>query len=61
MMNVSVRRIGSTCVLLALLVGGGCKKFRKTKSAPNTDAYAGQLHDLVVKKALPPEKVDMMR
>ncbi len=45
-------------VLAALLVAGGCRRHRKTTSAPNTDAYADKLHDLVAKKALPPEKVD---
>jgi murein L,D-transpeptidase YcbB/YkuD len=57
-MMSSVRRIGSVVVLAALLVAGGCKRYRKTKSAPNTDAYADKLHDLVAKKTLPPEKVD---
>jgi len=58
MRNVLVRRVGLAVVLAALLVAGGCRKHRKTTSAPNTDAYADKLHDLVAKKALPPEKVD---
>jgi murein L,D-transpeptidase YcbB/YkuD len=58
MRNVLVRRIGSAVVLAALLVAGGCRRHRKTTSAPNTDAYADKLHGLVEKKALPPEKVD---
>ena len=58
MRNVLVRRIGSAVVLAVLLVAGGCRQHRKTTSAPNTDAYADKLHDLVAKKALPPEKVD---
>jgi murein L,D-transpeptidase YcbB/YkuD len=58
MRNVWVRRIGSGVVLAALLVAGGCRKHRKTTSAPNTDAYADKLHGLVEKKALPAEKVD---
>ena len=58
MRNVLVRRVGLGLVLAALLVAGGCRKHRKTASAPNTDAYADKLHDLVAKKALPPEKVD---
>jgi L,D-transpeptidase YcbB len=57
-MNGSVSRIVSAVVLGGLLVAGGCKKNRKTTSAPNTDAYADKLHDLVTKKELPPEKVD---
>jgi murein L,D-transpeptidase YcbB/YkuD len=36
----------------------GCHRHRKSKSAPNTDAYSDNLHQLVEKKALPPEKVD---
>jgi L,D-transpeptidase YcbB len=58
MRNVLVRRVGLGLVLAALLVAGGCRRHRKTRSAPNTDAYADKLHDLVAKKALPPEKVD---
>jgi murein L,D-transpeptidase YcbB/YkuD len=58
MKNVLVRRIGLGVLLATLLVAGGCRKFRKTRSAPNTDAYADKLHSLVAKKALPPEKVD---
>ena len=58
MMKVLVRRVGSGVVLAALLVAGGCRKHRKTTSAPNTDAYADKLHGLVTKKALPTEKVD---
>jgi L,D-transpeptidase YcbB len=58
MRNVWVRRVGSAVVLAALLVAGGCRRHRKTTSAPNTDAYADKLHGLVEKKALPPEKVD---
>jgi len=36
----------------------GCHRHRKSKSAPNTDAYSDNLHQLVEKKALPPERVD---
>jgi murein L,D-transpeptidase YcbB/YkuD len=57
-MNGSMRRIVGAVVLSALVVVGGCKKYRKTTSAPNTDAYADKLHNLVEKKELPPEKVD---
>ena len=57
-MNGLVRRIVGGVVLSALLVVGGCKRHRKTTSAPNTDAYADKLHNLVEKKELPPEKVD---
>jgi murein L,D-transpeptidase YcbB/YkuD len=53
MMKVSVRRIGSTCVLAALLLAGGCKKHRKTTSVENTTDYAGNLQALVATKKLP--------
>ncbi|MCU1225607.1 MAG: ErfK/YbiS/YcfS/YnhG family protein [Edaphobacter sp.] len=58
MMKVSLRTVGAMCALTLLLTAGGCRKHRKTKSAPNTDAYAGNLQDLVAKKELPKEKVD---
>jgi L,D-transpeptidase YcbB len=45
-------------VLTVLLLVSGCHRHRKSKSAPNTDAYSSNLHQLVEKKALPPEKVD---
>ncbi len=51
----------SLCVLGAvslLLLSGGCRRSRRSKSQPNTDAYADKLHQLVEKKALPSEKVD---
>ncbi len=41
-----------------MLLVSGCHRHRKSKSAPNTDAYSDNLHQLVEKKALPPEKVD---
>lgn len=58
MMKVSLRSIGTTCALALLLLASGCHRHRKSKSAPNTDAYSDNLHQLVEKKALPPEKVD---
>jgi murein L,D-transpeptidase YcbB/YkuD len=58
MMKVSFRSVGAACVLAALLLASGCHRHRKSKSAPNTDAYSDKLHQLVEKKALPPEKVD---
>jgi L,D-transpeptidase YcbB len=57
-MKVSLRSVGAVCALTALLLAGGCHRHRKTKSQPNTTDYADQLHQLVEKKALPPEKVD---
>jgi L,D-transpeptidase YcbB len=53
MMKVSVRRIGSTCVLAALLLAGGCRKHRKTTSMENTTDYAENLQALVATKKLP--------
>ena len=48
----------AVCALTALLLAWGCHRHRKSKSAPNTDAYSTNLHQLVEKKALPPERVD---
>ena len=58
MIKVSLRSVSTACVLSALLLVSGCHRHRKSKSAPNTDAYSDNLHQLVEKKALPPEKVD---
>ena len=58
MMKVSLRFAGTVCALTLLLLASGCHRHRKSKSAPNTDAYSDNLHQLVEKKALPPEKVD---
>jgi murein L,D-transpeptidase YcbB/YkuD len=48
----------TVCALTLLLLISGCHRHRKSKSAPNSDAYSNNLHVLVEKKALPPEKVD---
>ena len=58
MIKVSLRSGCTACALTALLLLSGCHRHRKSKSAPNTDAYSDNLHQLVEKKALPPEKVD---
>jgi L,D-transpeptidase YcbB len=58
MMKVSLRFAGTAFALTALLLTNGCHRHRKSKSAPNTTAYSDNLHELVQKKALPPEKVD---
>jgi L,D-transpeptidase YcbB len=58
MMKVSLRSAGTAFALTALLLTNGCHRHRKSKSAPNTTAYSDNLHELVQKKALPPEKVD---
>jgi L,D-transpeptidase YcbB len=57
-MKVSLRSVGIACALTLLLLATGCHRHRKSKSKPNTTDYADQLHQLVEKKALPPEKVD---
>ena len=58
MMKVSIRSACTACALTVLLLVSGCHRHRKSKSAPNTDAYSDNLHQLVEKKAMPPEKVD---
>jgi murein L,D-transpeptidase YcbB/YkuD len=58
MMKVSLRSTCTACALTLLLLAAGCHRHRKSKSAPNTDAYSDNLHQLVERKALPPEKVD---
>ena len=58
MMKVPLRSACAACALTVLLLVSGCHRHRKSKSAPNTDEYSDNLHQLVEKKALPPEKVD---
>jgi L,D-transpeptidase YcbB len=58
MMKAPLRSACTACALTLLLLVSGCHRHRKSKSAPNTDAYSDNLHQLVEKKALPPEKVD---
>ncbi len=58
MMKISPRSACTACALTVLLLVSGCHRHRKSKSAPNTDAYSDNLHQLIEKKALPPEKVD---
>jgi murein L,D-transpeptidase YcbB/YkuD len=58
MMKTSLRSGCTAVALTVLLLMSGCHRHRKSKSAPNTDAYSDNLHQLVEKKALPPEKVD---
>ena len=57
-MKASLRSVCALCALAVLLFTAGCHRHRKTRSQPNTDAYADKLHAIVEKKALPPEKVD---
>src|ERR1700743_2662123 len=58
MMKAFLRSPCTACALTVLLLLSGCHRHRKSKSAPNTDAYSDNLHQLVEKKALPPERVD---
>jgi L,D-transpeptidase YcbB len=58
MMKAPLRSACTACALTLLLLISGCHRHRKSKSAPNTNAYSDNLHQLVEKKALPPEKVD---
>jgi L,D-transpeptidase YcbB len=58
MIKVPLRSACTAVALTVLLLVSGCHRHRKSKSAPNTDAYSDNLHQLVEKKALPPEKVD---
>jgi L,D-transpeptidase YcbB len=58
MMKASLRSACMASALTLLLLAGGCTRHRKSKSAPNTTAYSDNLHHLLEKKALPPEKVD---
>jgi L,D-transpeptidase YcbB len=58
MMKVSLRSGCTASALIVLLLLSGCHRHRKSKSQPNTTAYADKLHEMVEKKVLPPEKVD---
>jgi L,D-transpeptidase YcbB len=58
MMKVSLRTACTASALTVLLLVSGCHRHRKSKSQPNTTAYADKLHEMVEKKVLPPEKVD---
>ena len=57
-MKISLRSACAACALATLLLTGGCRRHRKSKSAPNTTAYSDELRQLVEKKSLPQEKVD---
>src|SRR5215471_16098340 len=55
-MNLSFRRAGTVCaaacVMSALLLTGGCRKPRKTISAPNTTDYSDNIAALVAQSQL---------
>jgi len=44
--------------LTLLVTADGCRRHRKTKSAPNTTEYADNLQKLVAKKLIPKEMLD---
>ena len=56
-MNNSLRRAGTACVaacaLSVLLLAGGCRKARKTTSAPNTTDYSDNLEAIVPETSHP--------
>ena len=45
--NAGLRKVGVVCALGAVMLAGGCKKFRKTRSAPKSDQYADRLKPIV--------------
>ncbi|MEO6982996.1 MAG: L,D-transpeptidase family protein [Edaphobacter sp.] len=55
MMNVSLRTVAAVCALTVLVSVSGCRRHRKSRSAPNTDKYAENLQKLVAKRQLPKE------
>src|SRR4030081_174569 len=58
MMRVSLRTVAAVCVMTLLVTADGCRRHRKTKSAPNTTEYADNLQKLVAKKLIPKEMLD---
>ena len=58
MMKVSLRTVAALCALTLLVTADGCRRHRKTKSAPNTTKYADNLQKIVAKTQLPKEMLD---
>lgn len=58
MMKISLRVVGAVCFLALLVSVDGCRRHRKTKSAPNTTQYAENVQKLVEKKVIPKEMLD---
>jgi L,D-transpeptidase YcbB len=58
MMKVSLRTVGAVCALALLVTADGCRRHRKSKSAPNTTKYAENLQKIVEKRVLPKEMLD---
>ncbi len=55
MMKVSLRTVAALCTLTLLVTGDGCRRHRKSKSAPNTTKYAENVQKIVEKRVLPKE------
>ena len=51
-MNVNFRKLGVAAMLGVLVLTGGCRRFRKTRSAPKSDAYADKLKPIVASKEI---------
>ena len=47
MRNAPLRRVGMLCLMGALILTGGCRRRRKTSSAPKSDEYADKLKPIV--------------
>jgi murein L,D-transpeptidase YcbB/YkuD len=58
MMKVSLRTVAAVCALTLLVTADGCRRHRKSKSAPNTTKYAENLQKIVEKRVLPKEMLD---
>ena len=50
MNRLNLRKAGVACALGVLVLTGGCKKFRRTRSAPKSDSYADKLRPIVAAK-----------
>ena len=51
-MNANFRKLGIASALGFLVVTGGCKRFRKTRSAPKSADYADKLRPIVASKEI---------
>jgi L,D-transpeptidase YcbB len=58
MMKLSLRTVAAVCALALLVTADGCRRHRKSKSAPNTTKYAENLQKIVEKRVLPKEMLD---
>jgi murein L,D-transpeptidase YcbB/YkuD len=58
MMKFSPRTVAAMCALALLITADGCRRHRKSKSAPNTTKYAENLQKIVEKRVLPKELLD---